>query len=226
MWIAGVVVVALMVAGIVAYIMLRDPDSDSGGGGKVPPEAHELLSLSWEEFEALLREAFERDGFRVFERQQGGATGPAAGMADIVLDKKGKRWFVSAKYWRENTVPGHAVQELYSAMVAAGAAGGFIITRGNFGAAAKVLAKEREIELIDGGRLLAMLDPVRKNPNEGTRRRLERAKQAETTGRRQVPCPLCGRPMQRRMDRHGPNAGHSYYACSDYPRCKGMRQIG
>jgi restriction system protein len=112
MLIAGVIVVALVVAGIVAYLMLRDPaaESPTNGNGRAPAEAHELLSLSWEEFEALLREAFERDGFRVFERQQGGAVGPAAGMADIVLDRKGKRWFVSAKYWRENTVPGHAVQ--------------------------------------------------------------------------------------------------------------------
>ena len=226
MLILGVLCVALALAAIVVWLMLREPTADTGPSGPLPPEAYELLSLSWEEFEALLREAFERQGFRVFERSHGGATGPASGLADIVLDKKGKRWFVLAKYWRENPVPGQAVQELYSAMVAGGAAGGFIITHGSFGAAAKVLSNERQIDLIDGGRLAAMLDPVRKAPSEGTRRRLERAKAAETTGRRQVPCPLCGRPMQRRQDRHGPRAGHSYYACSDYPRCKGEREIG
>lgn len=218
----------VMVAGLAAWIVLRpaavgEPGAPPKG---LSPEAYELLSLSWEELEALLREAFERQGFRVFERATGGSVGPAAGLADIVLERKGKRWFVSAKYWRENTVPGQAVQELYGGMVAAGAAGGFIITHGNFGPAAKVLAKERQVELLDGVKLSALIDPVRKNPSELTRRRLERAKQAETTGRRKVPCPLCGKPMQRRQEKFGPNAGQSYYACSDYPRCKGRRGIG
>jgi len=224
-----VVVIVFVVAGLAAWIVLRPGSDDDAGQSTngLPPEAYEILSLSWEELEALLREAFERQNFRVFERGTGGTTVNAiSGLADIVLERKGKRWLVSAKYWRENPVPGHAVQELYGTIVAAGAAGGYIITYGTFGPAAKVLAKERQIELLDGVKLSALIDPVRKNPSELTRRRLERAKQAETTGRRKVPCPLCGKPMMRRQEKFGPSAGQSYYACSDYPRCKGRRGIG
>jgi len=223
-----VVLGVFVVAGLAAWVVLRPaPTEDATQSGTgLSPEAYEILSLSWEELEALLREAFERQSFRVFERGVGNTMGPAAGLADMVLERKGKRRFVSAKYWRENPVPGQAVQELYGAMVAAGAEGGFIITYGNFGPAAKVLAKERQIELLDGVKLSALIDPVRKNPSELTRRRLERAKQAETTGRRKVPCPLCGKQMQRRQEKFGPNAGQSYYACSDFPRCKGRRGIG
>ena len=223
-----VVACVFAVAGLAAWVVLRPaPTEDANHSSTgLSPEAYEILSLSWEELEALLREAFERQSFRVFERGPGSTMSPAAGVADIVLERKGKRWFVSAKYWRENPVPGQAVQELYGAMVAAGAAGGFIITYGSFGPAAKVLAKERQIELLDGVKLSALIDPVRKNPSELTRRRLERAKQAETTGRRKVPCPLCGKQMQRRQEKFGPNAGQSYYACSDFPRCKGRRGIG
>lgn len=219
---------ALLVASVATWIVLRaDPTVDPTGVARgLSPESYELLGLSWEELEALLRESFERQGFRVFERSNGATLGPATGLADLVLERKGKRWFVSAKYWRENTVPGAAVQELYGAIVAAGAAGGFIITHGNFGPAAKVLAKERQVELLDGIKLSELIDPVRKNPSEITRRRLERAKQSETTGRRKVPCPLCGKSMQRRQEKFGPAAGQSYYACSDFPRCKGRRGIG
>ena len=223
-----VVLAVLLVAGLAAWVVLRPHSADDGANrpAGLSPEAYEILSLSWEELEALLRESFERQNFRVFERAPGGTIGPAAGLADMVLERKGKRWFVSAKYWRENPVPGQAVQELYGGMVAAGAAGGFLITHGHFGPAAKVLAKERQIELLDGVKLSELIDPVRKNPSDATRRRLERAKQAETTGRRKVPCPLCGKPMLRRQEKFGPDAGQSYYACSDYPRCKGRRQIG
>jgi restriction system protein len=220
--------IACALAAAVVWTLLRvayRDDAGQGAGGAGTPRAQELLSLSWEEFEALLREAFERDGFRVFERSNG-TTGVAAGLADIVLERGGKRWFVSAKYWRERTVAGQAVQELYGAMVAGGASGGFIVTHGAYGPAAKVLARERRVELIDGERLASMIEPVREAPSDTTRRRLERARQAETTGRRQVPCPLCGRPMQRRLDRSGPRAGQSYFSCSDFPRCRGTREIG
>lgn len=217
-------VVACLLAGGVVWLMLREPAVEFDAG-TVTSAARELLSLSWEEFEALLREAFEREGFRVFERSQG-TTGIAAGLADVVLERGGKRWFVSAKHWRERVVPGQAVQELYGAMVAGGASGGFVVTHGIYGPAAKVLAAERRVELIDGTRLVRMIEPVRDAPSDITRRRLDRARQTETTGRRQVPCPLCGRPMQRRLDRFGPRAGQSYFACSDFPRCKGTREIG
>jgi len=225
---ALVVACAFAVAGLAAWSVLRARPRDEPGrtGAGLSPEAYEILSLSWEELEAYLREGFERQGFRVFERGAGGAPGPAAGLADLVLERKGKRWFVSAKYWRENPVPGQAVQELYGAMVAAGAAGGYIITYGNFGPAAKVLATERKIELLDGIKLAALIDPVRKDPSEMTRRRLERATQAETTGRRRVPCPLCGKQMLRRLEKAGPQSGQTFYACSDFPRCKGRRNIG
>jgi len=223
-----IVVAALMaclLAGGVVWLMLRAPAEDEALASAITPSARELLSLSWEEFEALLREAFEREGFRVFERSQG-TTGVAAGLADVVLERGGKRWFVSAKHWRERLVPGQAVQELYGAMVAGGASGGYVVTHGLYGPAAKVLAGERRVELIDGARLVKMIEPVREAPSDITRRRLDRARQAETTGRRQVPCPLCGRPMQRRLDRFGPRAGQSFFACSDNPRCKGTREIG
>lgn len=38
-------------------------------------------------------------------------------------------------------------------------------------------------------------------------------------------CPLCGKPMRRRMARKGINSGHEFWSCTDYPNCHGTRSI-
>lgn len=37
------------------------------------------------------------------------------------------------------------------------------------------------------------------------------------------PCPLCGKPMQKRLAKRGPRAGHPFWSCPDYPACNGTR---
>ena len=39
-------------------------------------------------------------------------------------------------------------------------------------------------------------------------------------------CPLCGRPMIRRVAKKGINSGHEFWSCSGYPECNGTRNIG
>ena len=38
-------------------------------------------------------------------------------------------------------------------------------------------------------------------------------------------CPLCGKPMIRRMARKGMNSGREFWSCSAYPQCNGTRDI-
>ncbi len=38
-------------------------------------------------------------------------------------------------------------------------------------------------------------------------------------------CPVCGKPMLKRMQRKGENQGREFWGCSDYPRCNGTRRI-
>jgi hypothetical protein len=38
-------------------------------------------------------------------------------------------------------------------------------------------------------------------------------------------CPVCGRMMVLRIDRHGPEKGKKYYGCMDSPKCKGVVEI-
>lgn len=37
-------------------------------------------------------------------------------------------------------------------------------------------------------------------------------------------CPKCGQPMVRRTARRGANAGGEFWGCSEFPRCRGIKQ--
>lgn len=50
--------------------------------------------------------------------------------------------------------------------------------------------------------------------------RKDQAKTAGTPG-----CPICGKPMLRRMQKKGQNQGREFYGCSDYPHCNGTRPV-
>jgi four helix bundle suffix protein len=38
-------------------------------------------------------------------------------------------------------------------------------------------------------------------------------------------CPLCGKPMIKRMAKKGINSGKEFWSCSDYPQCNGTRSL-
>ena len=39
-------------------------------------------------------------------------------------------------------------------------------------------------------------------------------------------CPVCGRPMIKRVAKKGINSGKEFWSCSGYPQCNGTRNIG
>ena len=38
-------------------------------------------------------------------------------------------------------------------------------------------------------------------------------------------CPICGKPMLKRVAKKGVNSGNEFWSCSDYPKCTGTRKI-
>lgn len=38
-------------------------------------------------------------------------------------------------------------------------------------------------------------------------------------------CPLCGKPMIKRVAKKGINSGKEFWSCSDYPKCNGTKPI-
>ena len=108
-----------------------------------------VARMSWREFEMLVGEAFRLDGYRVVETGGAGADGGV----DLELHKGGETFLVQCKQWRAYKVGVEVVRELYGAMAASGAAGGFVVTSGRFTNEARAFASGRNVELVDSERL-------------------------------------------------------------------------
>lgn len=170
-----------------------------------------LNDMSWQQFEQLVGEYYRRKGFNV---TRAGGNGPDGGV-DLVLRQKSETYLVQCKQWKAFKVGVKPVREFYGVMAAKGAAGGYFVTSGEFTPDAKDFAQGRNVELIDGKRLRAMLDAAR-SPAESTAQAAP-PPQAAT----QPKCPKCGAEMTLRIARQGSNAGKEFWGCSTYPACKG-----
>lgn len=106
------------------------------------------------------------------------------------------------------------VRELYGAMAANGAVGGFVVTSGRFTQDATEFARHQNIELIDGNELGRLLG-VESSRFEPPAWPMEPGAPS---------CPKCGKTMLRRTARRSANAGSQFWGCSTYPACRGTRE--
>ncbi|OCX11471.1 restriction endonuclease [Pseudomonas graminis] len=117
-----------------------------------------LLSISWHEFELLVGEALGRRGYSVRET---GKNGPDGGI-DLIARKDGETYVVQCKQWRSVQVGVPVVRELYGAMAAEGAVGGFVVTSGTFTKPARDFAAGRNVQLVDGSVLKQWIAEAKK----------------------------------------------------------------
>lgn len=176
-----------------------------------------VREMSWREFEMLVGELFRRRGYAVAENDGSGADGGV----DLKLRKGTEIFLVQCKHWRAYKVSVNIVRELYGVMAAEGAAGGFVVTSGVFTSDAKAFASDKNVELIDGSQLSALL---RETQLESTVDRWQAKPDMETVrhNTKTPPCPQCGGVMVRRTARRGQNAGREFWGCSSYPGCRGI----
>jgi restriction system protein len=118
--------------------------------------ADDLLAingLSRKEVERLVAEAYRRQGYQV------DALGAPADESDagMLLTKATQRVLLQCKYWKTRKLAEMPVRELYGMMAAQSANAGILITSGSFTLEASRFAGYGRIQLIDGPRLLAML---------------------------------------------------------------------
>lgn len=116
-----------------------------------------LTSLSRQQFDLLLSQAFRQRGYVIGEVAVGSQRASDIGV-DLVLRKSGEYFLVHSKAWRVALVEVTAVRELDQAMRAQHAAGGFVVTSGSFTREAMGFASGRKIQLIDGRTLREMLN--------------------------------------------------------------------
>jgi len=204
------------------------------------PGGQTMASITWQQFELLVGEALRHRGFRVAET---GGSGPDGGV-DLVAYKDGEKYLVQCKQWRSLQVGVPVVRELYGAMAALGATGGFVITSGRFSGPARQFAAGRNVQLVDGALLEqwiaaskrpgpkptveVVVEPLRVEPVVVA----EAVKPAPVAKAPVVPvapvvpaCPHCRKPMVMKVARTGPNAGGDFWGCSAYPKCRGIRGI-
>jgi restriction system protein len=188
--------------------------------------ADALDGMSWREFEMLVGEAFRLKGFSVMES---GGGGPDGGI-DVVLSRPelngAEKFFVQCKQWRAFKVGVDVVRELYGVMAARGAAGGYVITSGRFTEEAAKFAAGRNVQLIDGPALRALIATARAQAPSPTPSVAAAPSRPEAVSLDNSPnCPLCSKAMKRRTAKRGAHAGQDFWGCTDYPTCRGTRTM-
>lgn len=179
-----------------------------------------LNGMTWQEFELLVGEAFRRGGYTVTETGGGGADGGV----DLVLRKDGEKFLVQCKQWKAFKVGVTTIRELYGVMAAGGAAGGFVVTSGVFTQEAKDFAEGRNIDLIDGTELTAIIKKIQPQLQAVTAA-ARLAPQSALTATADPSCPNCGNAMVKRTAKQGANTGKAFWGCTAYPQCRGIIQI-
>ena len=179
-----------------------------------------LNGITWQEFEMLVGEAYRRAGYTVSETGGGGADGGV----DLVLTKEGEKFLVQCKQWKSFKVGVSTIRELYGVMAAEGAAGGFVVTSGVFTKEAKSFAEGRNIDLIDGTELTAIIKKIQQTPQAAstTEKITPQVPQAVTTN---PSCPKCGSIMTKRTAKQGENSGNAFWGCTTFPKCRGIIPI-
>lgn len=166
-----------------------------------------LRTISWQEFEELVGEAYRRKGYAVTETGGGGADGGV----DLVLRKGGVKLLVQCKHWKMDKVGVKVVRELYGVVAAEDASGGVVISSGTFTQEARDFAKGKTLDLLDGSELLNLITKVQRTPMQLNKRSNDST------------CPLCGAEMVLRTAKKGPNAGEKFWGCSAFPKCRATK---
>ncbi len=181
--------------------------------------ANALDGMSWREFEVLVGEAYRLQGYCVTETGGGGADGGI----DLVLTKGSEKFLVQCKQWKAYKVGVDVVRELYGVMAAKGATGGFVVTSGRFTGDAKEFAEGRNMQLVDGPKLFAMIKLAKQSLTASAKQLSEKP---QTKTAIEPTCPQCVSSMVKRTAHKGGNVGGEFWGCSKFPTCRGVRQLG
>lgn len=210
-WMAGLVLLVWAAAQTVKLFDRKLVDQQRGHD--------DIRNLSWQEFERLLCEAFQRQGYIV--EHSGSPFGD--GGVDIRLQKAGQVSLVQCKHWKTWQVGVAIVRELLGVVTSEKAHWGIIVTSGTFTIDAVQFASKNTIQLIDGKELLKLIRSVQSSQSIRQTAPLQNPSPVGTSMK--ITCPTCGGPMTLRTARKGTNPGSQFYGCQRYPNCKGTRPV-
>src|SRR4051812_7291545 len=142
--------VALPFAGIACYAAWKQLQAPSATN--VSETLGRIRGMPWENFSALLVEAFRRDGYAVNEIYQGAV--------DLKLDKAGRISIVSCKRWKVAQTGVGPLKDLREAKDPHDASECIYVAAGAFTANALTFAKERSIRLLSDAALAKLIARV------------------------------------------------------------------
>lgn len=202
-----IVPLAFLAGSFVSY-KRRQRQEELHGKVAADSSSNALEKMSWREFEGLAAETFRQQGYRVVER---GGDAPDGGV-DLELYRGADKYLVQCKQWKTMKVGVATVRELYGVMTAERAVGGYVVASGSFTEDAKAFAEGRSIQLVDTKKLRSMI---------GAGTPTAASVQGKTND--MPACPRCGSPMIKRTAKSGSNVGNTFWGCSTFPACRGIR---
>ncbi len=137
----------LAVAAYAGWRQLRAPSA-----ANVTEILGKLRAMSWENFAAVISEAFRRDGYSVTE--------VANGAVDLELRKNGRVSIVSCKRWKVAQTGIGPLRELHQAMRSRDAQECIYVAAGDFTANARAFATEKTIRLLSDMELAKLVARV------------------------------------------------------------------
>jgi len=182
------------------------------GGEKEPPQTtpdlnEQLRSIDWFQFEKLVALVYRRLGYTVTRR---GGANPDGGI-DLIIDKDGQRSAVQCKQWKTWNVGVKAVREFLGALTDAGIQKGIFITLCGYSGDAKLLAEKHGIEIVNEIGLAKLIDDAGGQLDPEVLAILKDTRKF---------CPKCESEMVLRTAAKGAGAGHQFWGCSAYPKCR------
>ena len=153
-----------VVLGLAATAWLRRSPSLSSEPQGSERGASQLGTLRWRDFTRLVLQAMHGRGYRTVVEDGMPADGIPTDGGDIVLERNGERTLLSVKYGSASVVAAQALLGLGGSATLRGTQRVIVVTPGRFDAEAIRMAKQQEIELIDGEDLWPEVRPYVARP--------------------------------------------------------------
>jgi restriction system protein len=151
--VAALFLVACLIAASISFLTAGSRAKAVDAQAKI----ESVRSLTWNQIEQVIGEAYRRRGFNV-ERASLGGDG---GGLDLLLTKDGVTTLVQCRHWRSQHVGVSVVREFEKLMEQHRFAAGKILCAGVFSTDCFRFAVGKPIELVDGDRLQPMVAAVR-----------------------------------------------------------------
>jgi restriction system protein len=115
-----------------------------------------LRAMTWDEFSAVIAEAYRRQGYTVAPSQQSGY--------DFTLTRAGRVTLVQCRRWKVSVVGAGPLRELARAVEREGVASGICVSAGSFSAPALALTQTEPVTVLAGDELAHLVgrSPLRR----------------------------------------------------------------